>query len=181
MGVGVVARARWQVFVAAAMLVAACGGAVDEGGAGDDAAASNDSPDGTPKAGFYSLKITSNADTCTPSRVSGDRGTVLVATNKEGANIPLLFSDGPPALQDVAWTGTHVTLAGCPQSQFELSVVRKSTESLAVDVTEHWLVSGCASPSPSLPLPKADCSATRRYEFSLVKACPATLNGTTCT
>lgn len=137
-----------------------------------------------PPSGFYALTITTTADTCTPVRVKGDRGAMLVSASAGGVNIPIPFVEGDVPRQDVPWSETNLNdFAGCTGATVNLSVAHKSSDSFGVDITERWEnVSACAGKSAAraLGVPSSDCTATRRFEFSLVKACPATVGGASC-
>ena len=157
-------------------MVVACGGETNDTGSATPVG-------GDPPSGFYALTITTTADTCTPARVKGDRGTNLVFANAGGVNIPIPFVEGGPPRQDVVpWSGTNLTdFLGCTGSNVDISVTHKSSDSFDVDLTERWEgVSACTGKSPELGVPSSECTATRRFEFTLVKACPATLGGVSC-
>ena len=123
-------------------------------------------------------------DNGSPARATGDRGTALVMANANGANIPIPFVDVGPPRQDVPWAKTTLNdLAGCTGTTLALSMVHRSSDSFAVDVTERWRgVAACASSSSSLSfgVPSGECTATRRFEFTLIDACPATVDGASC-
>ena len=80
---------RKSVVSALLTLVVACGGEADNAGSPTTAG-------GDPPSGFYALKITTTADTCTLARVQGDRGTVLVSAKADAINIPIPFAEGGP-------------------------------------------------------------------------------------
>lgn len=164
--------------VASALLaLVACGGETDNEGSATTVG-------GDPPSGFYALTITTTADTCTPARVKGDRGAILVSAKAGVVNIPMLFVEGGPPRQDVPWSGTNLNdFAGCTGSKVDISVAHKSSDSFGVDITERWEdVSACAGKpvAPGFGVPSSDCTATRRFEFTLVKACPATVGGVSC-
>ena len=171
---------RWLMtkLVASALLaLVACGGETDNEGSATTVG-------GDPPSGFYARTITTTADACTPARVKGDRGNVLVSAKADGANIPIPFVEGGPPRQDMPWSGTSLNdFAGCTGSRVDISVAHKSSDSFEVDVTERWEdVSACAGKPAALVLgvPSSSCTATRRFEFTLVKACPATMGGVSC-
>jgi hypothetical protein len=146
---------------------------------GDDSqnADSATEPGGDPPTGLYALTIVTTADTCTPSRAKGYLGTMRLVAG-DGVNIPIPSGEGSsPTRQDVPWSGTSlVDVAGCSGSTMDIAIKHKSKDALALDITEDWKgLSACAGqPSASVfALPSTECTATRRFEFSLVKACPA--------
>jgi hypothetical protein len=157
-------------------LVVACGGQTDDAG-------STTTVGGAPPSGFYALTITTTADTCTPARVEGEQGARLVYAKAGEVNIPIPFVEGSSPRQDMPWSGISLkSLAGCSGARVGISVAHKTSDSFAVDVTERW--EGASACTGTLPpvfgVPSSDCSATRRFEFTLVKACPATVGGMSC-
>jgi len=165
---------KYSLFASAVVVAAACGGEMDDGAATPAS--------GDPPSGFYALTIVTTDDTCTPARATGDRGTALVMADANGVNVPIPFVDGGPPRQDVPWAGTTLNdLADCPGTTLGLSIVHRSSDAFAVDVTERWRgVAACASSSSLLGVPSDECTATRRFEFTLVDACPATVDGASC-
>ena len=156
-------------------LVVACGGETDDPGSATTGG-------GDPPIGFYGLTITTTADTCTPPRANGDQGTLLVSAKAGGVNIPMPFVEGSAPRQDVPWSGTSLNaFLGCTGSKVDISVAHKSSNSFEVDITERWeRVSACTGKPPLFGVPSNECTATRRFEFTLVKACPATVGGVSC-
>lgn len=159
-------------------MLLACGGQTD-----GPAANSDPSPAGEPVSGFYALTIATTADSCTPARLAGDQGTVLLVASGQAVNIPLLFTEPGPR-QDLPWSGSRqVDFAGCAGSTLGITVLDKSNRSLTVEVAERWQgLASCSTHAnaPLLGVPSGECGATRRFEMTLVAACPATVGGVSC-
>ena len=87
--------------------------------------------------------------------------------------------------QDLPWSGTTANdFRGCTGSKVDISVAHKSSDSFEVDLAERWAgISVACAGDPTAPLfgvPSSECHATRKFEFRLVKACPATVGGQSC-
>jgi len=150
-----------------------------EAGAGGD-------DQGTPPAGFYSLRAETITDTCTPAAPAGvvEQHT-FVRANATGVNVALLPVIGR---QDILFSKpVAFTMPECGTS-YAVAVTSADSGSFVVDSTWNFVdFSACNAAKPSdiagLPIPytpQADCTLHQRLTYELVQACPATVDGLSC-
>jgi hypothetical protein len=101
-----------------------------------------------------------------------------VAVGADGFNVPI-GANG--ARQDILWSGLPSgKLLGC-DSTLSVDVVSRTSHSIVIEYELDWINVANCSASPALVIPASDCQVLQRETFELLQACPATLNGISCT